>query len=85
MIPQVAIVNVHSGHRRHRLWIPLSVLWLVLAPFVLLLLPLFLIGCLVSRVRPLRALSGIWQVLSAAKGAEIDVTHGTTAASIRIR
>jgi hypothetical protein len=85
MIPQVAVINLHSGRRERRLWVPLLPLWLVLAPFVLLALPLFVIGCLVSGVRPLGALSGIWQVLCALRGARVDVTRGTTATSIDIR
>ena len=85
MIPQLAVINVHSGHRRHRFWVPLLPLWLVLLPLVVLLLPFYVVGCLVAGVRPVRTLSGIWQLLAAAKGAQVDVTRGTTATSIRIR
>ena len=85
MIPQVAVITVHSGRHRRRLWVPLLPLWLVLLPFAVLVVPFFLVGCLVARVRPVRALSGIWQVLVAVKGAQVDVTRGATSTSIGVR
>ena len=64
MIPFVAVVSV-PDRRSHtfRLWIPLFLVWLLVLPLGLLLLPAVFIGGLVCRVNPFRALSVVWQIL----------------------
>ena len=57
MIPLVAVVSI-PDRRSHtfRLWIPLFLVWLLVLPFGLLLLPVVIIGGLVCQVNPFRAL-----------------------------
>ena len=56
MIPFVAVVSV-PDRRSHtfRLWIPLFLVWLLVLPLGLLLLPVVFIAGLVCRVNPFRA------------------------------
>jgi hypothetical protein len=85
MIPFVAKIAIRT-HRNHsfRLWIPLALVWLLLLPLVLLLLPVFGIACLAWRVNPFHALSSFGEILSGLKGTDIEVGHGNTSLSIDI-
>ena len=80
MIPLVATVRLHvrqSDGGGIRLWlpVPLVILWLLLLPIAVVLLPLFVIACLAVRLRPLRTLSVLWAVLSALAGTEFELEH----------
>ena len=85
MMPQVVTVQVHSGpSRRLRLWVPLLPVWLLLSPFVLLVLPVFLIACRASGGRPFAALAGLWRLLCSLTGASVDLERGRRRLAIRI-
>lgn len=74
MIPLVASISVRSKRRRgFRLWIPLALIWLLLLPVVVLLLPVAWFACWASRVDPLRAGSAFWQILCSLNGANVEV------------
>ncbi len=76
MIPLVAVVNVRGKEsRRLRLWIPLILVWLLLVPLALLLSPVIFIECLACRVNPFRALSVLWQVLTALSHTEFELDY----------
>lgn len=64
MIPTIAIVRI----RRFPMLIPLFVAWLILLPFVLLLLPFFMIT---RRMRSLVAAG--WQLLTGLRGTRIQI------------
>jgi hypothetical protein len=85
MIPFVALVSV-PDRRSHtfRLWIPLFLVWLLVLPLSLLLLPAVLIGGLVCRVNPFRALSVVWQILTALKDTNVEVARRSASVSICI-
>ena len=86
MIPLFAIVRIarRSG-RNIRLWLPLFLIWLLLAPLVLVLLPFLFAYCLFCvRINPFRACARIWGVLSALRGTHIEVTTQQDAVLVRI-
>jgi uncharacterized membrane protein SpoIIM required for sporulation len=85
MIPFVAVVSV-PDRRSHtvRLWIPLFLVWLLVLPLGLLLLPVVLIAGLVCRVNPFRAVSVLWQLLSALKDTNVEVARRSASVSICI-
>jgi hypothetical protein len=69
MIPFAAEVSFRNRH----LWIPLAVLWILLAALAVLALPLFLIGCLLLNVRPFCAVAVFWNILTSLNGTELSV------------
>ncbi len=74
MIPVLAIVGLRrAGGRSFRLWVPLALVWLLLLPFAVVLLPVFVVACLATAVNPLRALWIGWQVLGALGGTRVEV------------
>ncbi len=80
MIPLFAVIRV----KRFRLWVPLFIVWLLLLPFALVLLPLMILACLAIRVNPWRALGTFWQVFTGMAGANIEVNDENAAVQIRI-
>jgi uncharacterized membrane protein SpoIIM required for sporulation len=85
MIPFVAVVSV-PDRRSHtfRLWIPLFLVWLLVLPLGLLLLPVVFIAGLVCRVNPFRAVSVLWQLLSALQDTNVEVARRSASVSICI-
>jgi uncharacterized membrane protein SpoIIM required for sporulation len=85
MIPFVAVVSV-PDRRSHtfRLWIPLFLVWLLVLPLGLLLLPVVFIAGLVCRANPFRAVSVLWQLLSALKDTNVEVARRSASVSICI-
>ena len=84
MIPFVARVSVRHKRRDFRIWIPLALVWMLLLPVVLILSPLFVIACVVARVRPLQALSVCWDIVVSTKDSQIEVANSTTSFSIYV-
>jgi hypothetical protein len=62
----------------------LFLLWLLLAPAILLLSPLILVACLAGRVDPLRALSVVWQVCAGLTNTYVEVSHPGVSVLIRV-
>jgi hypothetical protein len=84
MIPLLAYLRVRGQRNRgFALWIPLVLVWLLLAPFALLLLPFFLVVCALGEVDSWRALSTLWRVLAGFNGSDIDVACRETSISVR--
>ena len=85
MIPFIATLAVQKEHgRSFRLWIPLGIIWLLLLPMILLLLPFFCIACLIIRVHPFDALSIFSQILAALKGLDLEVECPRTSIELRL-
>ena len=85
MIPCVATVRIRTRQNRaFRFWIPLGLLWLLLLPVVLLLLPLAFIACLAGRVDPFQAGAIFWQVLSSLNGTDVEVAGDGASVAIHI-
>jgi len=81
MIPITSTVRIRDG--RHQFWIPLFLVWLLLLPVAILLLPLFFIACLIVRVNPFRAISVLWEILTALKGTDVAVDDGHCSVLVR--
>ncbi len=73
--PLVARVRLRGRRRSIRLWIPLFLLWLVLAVLLAPLLALVFLAALVAppRWRFLRLAGGAWGALCEARGASVHV------------
>jgi hypothetical protein len=85
MIPFLAVISFrsHKG-RRFRFWLPLILLWLFLAPVLLLLSPFVVIAFLVLWMNPFRGVAAAWQFLSGLRKTEIEFDQRTTGFSICI-
>lgn len=73
MIPMVARVRFKHGRFGMRLWIPLFLLWLLLAPLVPIVLAVLLVGCAVVRINPLQAVAVAAGILGTLAGTHIEV------------
>ncbi len=56
-----------------RLWLPLFLVWLLIAPFLLLLAPMIILGLGMARLNPFRALAAIFGVLAGLSGTRVEV------------
>jgi hypothetical protein len=56
-----------------RIWLPLIVVWIVLAPFLVLLSPLLIIGLAMAGLNPFRALAAGLGLLAALGGTRVEV------------
>jgi uncharacterized membrane protein SpoIIM required for sporulation len=85
MIPFVAVVSLRNqDSRTFRLWIPLVLIWLLLLPLGILLLPFLFIACLVCRVNPLRGVAVVWQIMNALTDTQFEVEHRSAGMSFHI-
>jgi hypothetical protein len=76
MIPLLAVIKIRTQRNRgFRLWIPLFLAWLLLAPVVLLLLPLFFVLCAIGEVNALRGLATCWQALVGLRNIHVEVVE----------
>ena len=86
MIPCWAVVNIEPEHgRRLRLWLPLILLWIVLAPLAVLLIPVVAVGALVVRLNPVKTLGGFWRVFCALSGVRVEVKSRHAAVFILVQ
>ncbi|QUD85992.1 hypothetical protein [Phenylobacterium montanum] len=85
MIPLLAVVHVRNGHGPMlRLWLPLILVWLLIAPLVILALPIAIFIALVLAINPFPLLGGLWSLLSAARGTCVDVKSPDASVLVRI-
>lgn len=78
-----AVEPVPGGRTRVRLWLPLTPLFWVLAPFAILLAPLILLAPPLWRMNPYFTAYAVGRVLLALGGTDIDVD--TPDARVRIK
>jgi hypothetical protein len=73
--PMLAIVHVLPTRMRRgiRLWVPLFLVWLLLLPFLLVLLPVYFVVCAVVDIAPFKTLGGIFSVLGSLNGTHVEV------------
>ena len=81
MMPQL----VSLRWDRRRLHVPVLPALLVLAPLLVLALLAGLAACLIFRVPPVGALTGLGRLFWASPGTRIDIIDGHTAMQIHIR
>lgn len=85
MIPSLAVIRVRSRRGRgFHLWIPLVLVWVLLLPVALLVLPFFLLYCLVGRLRVARAMNACQSLFRGLKGTQIEVENRACSVSLRI-
>lgn len=86
MIPLRGTIQIEN--RRHRRFlsciIPLFLVWLVLLPVAILVLPVFLIACLLVRVNPIPVIAAFWRILTSLKGTTFEVDDGQHAVLVHI-
>ncbi len=74
MIPSLAVIHVERRSGKPiRLWLPVILIWLLLAPFVVVLAPFCLIAAAVLRVNPLAGAAAVGSVLWELGGLRIEV------------
>lgn len=64
--------------------IPLFLVWVLLLPVALLMLPFFVVACLIARVNPFLMLSAFWRIMTSLKGTEVEVDDGHRAVLVHI-
>jgi uncharacterized integral membrane protein len=84
MIPLFAVIRWNTGRRQLGLWLPLFLAWLLLLPLLLVLLPFFVIGCLLARMNPWRLIVTGWQLVTGLRGANIELQHGEKMFQVRM-
>ena len=84
MIPWLAVVSIKPDHGRgFRLWLPLFLIWIILAPFAILLAPMLMIYAAICGVNPLAAISAIGRLLWALSGVHVEVESPNASVLIR--
>jgi len=73
--PLLAVVHILPNQMRRgiRLWVPLFLIWLLLLPFLLVLLPVYFVVCAVVDIDPLRTLGAFIAVLGNLNGTHVEV------------
>jgi hypothetical protein len=86
MIPLVGVISVRHWPRSRsfRLWIPLFLVWLLLLPFAVLALPVFLVVCLFCRVNPIQAIATVWSIFAAFRDTHIEIDNREALVLIKI-
>jgi hypothetical protein len=85
MMPQLVTVKVQRrAGRPVRLWIPLLPIVLVFSPLLILGVLVGVVACVIYRINPVRALAGMWRLLSALPGARFDIEQARTAVLVTI-
>jgi hypothetical protein len=78
MIPLRGTIQIEN--RRHKRFlsciIPLFLVWLLVLPVALLLLPIFVVVCLFVRVNPFLVISAFWRIATSLKGTSVEVDDG---------
>jgi len=83
------VINHDTGRlepdgRALRLWLPLFLLWLLAAPFALLLAPLILLALCLARLNPFRVFAAFYGLLAGLAGTRIEVDAPGAFVNIRI-
>lgn len=87
MIPMVVSIDIRhfdQGPRRLHLWLPLFLVWLLLAPFLLVLSPFLLLVPLVLGQNPFAVFAALYGLLSALTGTRVEVDSPDAFVFIRI-
>jgi hypothetical protein len=75
MPPLFLIVHIlpSRSNRGLRLWVPVFLIWILLLPFVLVLLPVFFVVCAAIDIHPFKTLGAFAQVLGSLGGTHVEV------------
>jgi hypothetical protein len=85
VIPLMAqVVVVHDHGRPIRLWLPLFLVWLLLAVLAVLLSPLIIVACLIARMNPFTTVWRLCSVFAALAGTHIEVQAPDAMVLVRV-
>jgi hypothetical protein len=85
MMPMFATVRIRNETGRNfTLWLPLLLVWVVLAPFAVLILPLAAILLAAKRIDPAKAFTAIIVLLCSLSGMLIEVQSPKSSFLVRI-
>ncbi|MBS0411664.1 MAG: hypothetical protein JSR86_17235 [Proteobacteria bacterium] len=74
MIPLVLTVRVLAqGERPTRVWLPLFLIWILLAPLLVIIVPVVMVLGALSGINPFSALSRLGAVFCALSGTHVEV------------
>ncbi|MEI9888849.1 MAG: hypothetical protein WDN08_20575 [Rhizomicrobium sp.] len=84
--PMLVRVHILPARRQRgiRLWVPLFLVWLLLLPFVLVLLPVYFVVCAVADIAPFRTLGAFFAVLGSLGGTHVEVDSADTSVFIHV-
>ena len=84
--PMLAVVHIMPSRtrRRLRLWVPLFLVWLLLLPFVLVLLPVYFVVCAVMDIAPFATLGAFFALLGSLNGTHVEVESPDAAVFIHV-
>jgi len=73
--PLLAVVHILPNEVRRgiRLWVPLFLIWLLLLPFLLVLLPVYFVVCAVVDIDPFKTLGAFVAILGNLNGTHVEV------------
>jgi hypothetical protein len=86
MIPMVGIIALRT-HPQGRVWwlpLPLFLLWLIMLPALIIVVPAIVVVSEIMRVDPYRALSVSWQLLAGLRGLRVQLEAEHTAVLIKL-
>ena len=85
MIPMAGILALRTQPQGRVWWIPLPLflLWLILLPALIVVVPAIFVVSLIMHINPYRALSISWQLLAGLRGLRVQVEEKHTAVLIR--
>ena len=80
MLPLFIFIAFRARPHGTRWWlpIPLFLVWLLLLPLVLVLLPFAILALLALDLRPFRAIADFWRLLASLAGTQIAMDDGRT-------
>jgi hypothetical protein len=86
MPPLLALVHILPSpmHRGIRLWVPLFLIWLLLLPFVLVLLPVYFVVCATIDIAPFHTLGSMLMLLGSLNGMHVEVDSPSAAVLIHV-
>ena len=85
-MPVLARFGLRVGDgRRFRIWIPLPLVYLLLAPFLVLALPVLIVFCRRAAVDPVRVLTVAGRILAATRGTAVEVESREVSVLIHVR
>ncbi|MEJ1970330.1 MAG: hypothetical protein WDN03_17135 [Rhizomicrobium sp.] len=86
MPPLFMIVHILPTRARRglRLWVPVFLIWILLAPFLLVLLPVFFVICAAIDLHPFETLAAFFAVLGSLNGTHVEVESPDAAVFIHV-
>ena len=82
----LAVVRIlpHRMGRTIRLWVPLFLVWLLLLPFLIVLLPVYFVVCAVMDIAPFGTLGAVLMLLGSLNGTHVEVDSPTASVFIHV-